>query len=621
VPGAYRVESLRRDFSFLKNDNFIVFIDPFDDQTNGFAFGTNAAGAQWDGLLYDGGKADLSWDNKWVSATRSSEKEWVVEMAIPLKTLRYKQNITRWGINFSRLDLKTAEKSSWAGMPRQFPTASLAYTGLMEWDHTPPLPGANVSVIPYVSGNTSKDHEHGGATSTSGKAGVDAKIALSTSLNLDLTVNPDFSQVEVDQQVTNLDRFELFFPERRQFFLENADIFGNFGYQNIRPFFSRRIGLGVPIIAGARLSGKINRDWRIGVMDMQTAKQDEMGLPAQNFAVFSLQRRVFKRSSIGMIMVNKESLNYTPGSDPGKPVYNAFNRNIGLEYNLASANNVWTGGATMLKSFTPGKNGHDLSFSGNLQYSSRYWTINWQQEYVGHNFVAETGYVPRVGYHKFNPIIARNFFPHGGPILSHNLMVTSVYFFNESMHMTDNETYLAWTVTFRKQPVFTAWVAHDFVELLMPFDPTNSGKDTLARGTKHLWNSFGLSYVSSPHHLFTYSYNMRYGGYYADGTRLNLSTELGYRFQPYANLYMAVNYNDIQLPQPWGRNQFWLIGPRIDLTLTNKVFFTTFVQYNDQLKNINLNTRFQWRYRPASDLYIVYTDNYLPAPLDRKSVV
>ena len=619
VPGHYTVESLRRDFSFLKNDNFILFLDPYDDQLNGFAFGTNAAGAQWDGMLFDGGKADLSWDNKWISATRNTETEWTVEMAIPFKTLRYKKGLTRWGINFSRLDLRTAEKSAWAGMPRQFPTASLAYTGYVEWDREPPQPGANVSIIPYVSGAVGGDQEHGKPTTTSGKAGVDAKIAVSSSLNLDLTVNPDFSQVEVDQQVTNLDRFELFFPEKRQFFLENADIFGNFGYQNIRPFFSRRIGLGVPIVAGARLSGKLNRDWRIGLMDMQTARKDEVGLPAQNFAVLSLQRRVFTRSSIGMIMINKQSLNYTPGADPGKPTYNLFNRNLGLEYNLASANNVWTGGATVLKSFTPNKNGHDWSLSGNLQYFSRYWTINWQQEYVGRNFVAETGYVPRVGYHKFNPSIARNFFPHGGPVLSHNLLVNSTYFFDEGMRMTDNETYMAWTTTFRKQPIFTAWVAHDYVKLLQGFDPTNSGKDTLARGTEHRWNAFGLSYASSPQRLFTYSFNMRYGGYYQDGTRLNLAAELGYRFQPIANLYMAISYNDIKMPQPWGKTDFWLIGPKIDLTLTNKFFFTTYVQYNNQQKNINLNTRLQWRYKPASDLFLVYTDNYLPSPFNVKN--
>jgi hypothetical protein len=242
--GPYMVESLRRDFNFGKNDNFLLFMDPFDDRTNGFTFGANAAGAQWDGALYSGGSADLSWDNKWVSVVKNYPDKWIFEAAIPFKTIRYKKGITQWGINFSRLDIKEAEKSSWAPVPRQFPTASLAYTGTLLWDAAPPEAGANISVIPYVLGGLTKDYDNKKPTDYRKEIGADAKIALSSSLNLDLTVNPDFSQVEVDKQVTNLDRFELFFPERRQFFLENADLFANFGYANIRPFFSRRIGLG-----------------------------------------------------------------------------------------------------------------------------------------------------------------------------------------------------------------------------------------------------------------------------------------------------------------------------------------------------------------------------------------
>ena len=156
----YMVESLRRDWAFLRNDNFIFFMDPFDDQTNGFTFGANAAGAQWDGTLYEGGKADLSWDNKWVSETKYYSDRWVFEAAIPFKSLRYKKGITQWGINFSRLDLRTTEKSSWTPVPRQFPTASLAYTGVLAWDQAPPEPGGNVSLIPYALGRASKDYQN-----------------------------------------------------------------------------------------------------------------------------------------------------------------------------------------------------------------------------------------------------------------------------------------------------------------------------------------------------------------------------------------------------------------------------------------------------------------------------
>src|SRR6185312_15452423 len=286
------VESLRRDFSFVKNDNFIVFIDPFDDQTDGFAFGTNAENAQWDGLMYEGGSVDLNWDNKWVSAVKHYADSWNVEMAIPLKTLRYKKGVTKWGINFSRNDLRTTEKSSWTPVPRQFPTAALAYTGNLVWQDAPTVQKGNVSIIPHLLTGFTEEKTPSKSSEYKLEPGLDAKVALSSSLNLDLTVNPDFSQVEVDQQVTNLDRYELFFPERRQFFLENGDQINNFGYADIRPFFSRRIGLGIPIKYGGRLSGNLNKKWRITLMDMETAKQNDIGLPAQNFAVAAIQRRV-----------------------------------------------------------------------------------------------------------------------------------------------------------------------------------------------------------------------------------------------------------------------------------------------------------------------------------------
>ncbi|MBI1781158.1 MAG: carbohydrate binding family 9 domain-containing protein [Sphingobacteriales bacterium] len=611
----YRVESLRRDFVFGKNDNFLFFIDPFNDLTNGFTFGANAAGAQWDGMLYEGGKADLSWDNKWTSAVKNYTDKWIFEAAIPFKSIRYKKGITQWGINFSRLDITEAEKSSWAPVPRQFPTASLAYTGTLVWDAPPPQAGSNISVIPFVLAGVSKDFENKQKAVYQKEIGGDAKFSLNSSLNLDLTVNPDFSQVEVDRQVTNLDRFELFFPERRQFFLENADLFANFGYATIRPFFSRRIGLGVPIQYGARLSGKLNKDWRIGVMDMETKKVDATGLPAQNFSIIALQRKVFSRSNIGVLFINKQSINYTPGKDSSKPTYSNYNRNIGLEYNLASSNNLWTGKMLFIKSFSPGKSTNDLVQAAHLQYNSRRWLFLWQHEYVGKNYNAEVGYVPRQGYIKINPVAGRTFLVRRkAKIISHGPKFSTTVFFNENFKQTDNESFLSYFVAWRNQSTFMTWVAHDYVKLLAPFDPTVSNKDTLARGTEHKWNAWGTEFISKPQSLFTFGFSSRYGGYYANGTRLNLTCDLGYRFQPFVNLQLSASYNQINLPQPWGRTTFWLVGPRVDVTFSNKLFFTTFFQYNEQLKNMNLNTRFQWRYKPASDLFIVYTDNYLPAP-------
>jgi hypothetical protein len=610
----YMVESLKRDFNFGKNDNFLLFMDPFDDLTNGFSFGASAAGAQWDGTMFEGSKVDLSWDNKWTSVVKNYPNRWIFEASIPFKSIRYKKGITQWGINFSRLDITKAEKSSWTPIPRQFPTATLAYTGTLVWDEPPPDAGANVSVIPYVLGGISKNYEAKKPVSYQKDIGVDAKIAITSAMNLDLTVNPDFSQVEVDRQVTNLDRFELFFPERRQFFLENGDHFSNFGYSSIRPFFSRRIGLNAPIIAGARLSGKLNKDWRLGVMNIQTGKVDSVGLPAQNFSVIALQRKVFARSNIGFLFINKQSVNYN-GADSGKQSFSLYNRNFGLEYNLASANNSWTGKLLLLKSFSPGAAGNNWVHAGNLQYASRKWTIAWQHEFVAKNFIAEAGFVPRKNYIKTNPVVSRLFFPKKGNVVSHGPRLISTYYFTPSLQQTEHENLLLYLFNFRNQSVFDVWVGDVFVALQQPFDPTNSGKDTLARGTNHRWKAVGVEFFSKPQKRFTYSFSTRFGGYYARGNRYSINADMGYRFQPYVNIALSTNYNYIDLPAPWKQTNFWLVGPRIDITMTNKLFFTTFLQYNNQQKNMNLNTRFQWRYRPASDLFIVYTDNYFPAPL------
>ena len=606
------VESLRRDFSFGKNDNFLLFLDPFNNQTTGFTFGSNAAGAQWDGTMFSGSKVDLNWDTKWVSKVQSDDEKWVFEMAIPFKSIRYEDDVKKWGINFGRLDLRTSEKSSWTPIPRQFPTSALAYTGVLVWDEAPPKAGTNVSIIPYALASVNNDLE--GETTFDKKVGGDVKVSLTSSLNLDLTVNPDFSQVEVDRQVTNLERFELFFPEKRQFFLENGDLFASFGYPTIRPFFSRRIGLGVPIRAGARVSGNLNDKWRLGLMDMQTAAVNETGLPSQNFGVLSLQRKVFSRSSIGLMIVNKESFNYPQENDSITDLYPKFNRNIGVEYNLASSNNLWNGKAFLLKSFSPNKIGNGITQAAHLEYKSRKWKWRIQESSVEDSYTAEVGFVPRNGYVNIQSYLGHLFFPKAGTILSHGPTLNTSYFFNQNFERTDNTSYLVYGFAFRNRSSLDLIISDDYVELLSPFDPTRLGNEELEAGTKHQWNAFGWMYESKPQSLFTYTFDARFGGYYAGGKRTSLTTELGYRFQPYVSLSANLNYNRIKLPAPWNTNQFWLIGSEVDVTFTNKLFFATLFQYNEQSKNFNLNSRFQWRYKPASDLFIVYTNNHLISP-------
>ncbi len=617
--GPYYVESLRRDFSFGKNDNFLIFIDPFNNQTTGFSFGANAAGAQWDGTMNNGSKVDLNWDSKWISKVTQDKDKWVLEMAVPFKSIRYKKGVKEWGINFSRLDLKSSEKSSWTPIPRQFPTAALAYSGVLVWDEAPPAPGINFSLIPYVLGSANNSSVEN-TTDYETKIGGDIKFALSSSLNLDLTLNPDFSQVEVDQQIVNLDRFELFYPEKRQFFLENADLFANFGYATIRPFFSRRIGLEVPINAGIRVSGNLNEDWRMGVMDMQTAKDEETGLPSQNFAAVSFQRKVFSQSSIGLLFVNKESINYPEDTDENHDLYPKFNRNLGLEYNLASYNNLWTGKAFVFKSFSPDDEGNGFTQAANIEYKTQNWNFGFNEEYVAKDFRAEVGFVPRNGYFKINPFLGYLFYPKkNNTLLSHGPKWTSQYYFDEDLKNTDFLNLLQYYLNFRNRSSFRLTLIDEYVELLEPFDPTGVGKPELPAGSKHYWNALRMSYNSKPQSMFTYTIGTRVGGYYQDGNWFSLNNELGYRFQPYVSLSSVVSYNNIAMPAPWNTTEFWLLGAKADITFTNKLFFATLFQYNEQTKNFSLNSRFQWRYQPASDLFIVYNYNDLMPPFDERT--
>ena len=606
IPGKRPVESYRRDWNFNSNDNFFAAIDTYNDQTNGFAFGVNAAGGQWDGMQANGGKVALEWDGKWYSAVQGYEDRWVAEFKIPFRTIRYQEGATEWGINFSRLDLKTNEKSAWAPVPRQFASATLAFTGTLDMETPLPKAGVRFSLIPYVSGRATQDKEANEPVDYKAKAGLDAKVILSSSMNLDLTINPDYSQVEVDRQQVNLDRFELFFPEKRKFFLENSDLFANLGDQNLRPFFSRRIGLDQPVIAGARLSGNAGENWRIGLMDMQTAATDEQ--PGDNFAVAVLQRQVLSRSNVGAFFTNKQVVKNVGDSAS----YYDYNRVAGGEFNFASADNNWTGKAFYHYSFNPGDEGNRSAIAGNILYSTEQFSAGWNQAYVGANYLAEMGFVRRTAYHQTNPSIGYQFYTKSGRVTNHGPELETDLIFDPDFSLTDRETDLSYSLTWRDRSMITLGLEEGYVKLLEPFDPIHSGGEEIPAGTEFNWTEISLSYMSTQKWLFTFMVEGRYGGFYG-GTKAGIEAEMNYRVQPYGSLSLIGSYNHILMPEPYTSADLWLVGPKLDITFTEKLFFSTFVQYNNQIDNVNVNMRLQWRYAPVSDLYIVYTENAYPS--------
>jgi hypothetical protein len=601
IPGKRVMESFRRDFAFGSNDNLLVFFDTFLDQTNGFSFGVSASGAKWDGIMYDGHSISLDWDCKWESKTKQYDDQWVTEMRIPFKSVRYPKGSQVWNTNFSRLDLKSNEKSAWAPVPRQFPTASLAYTGIMKFDEPLPKSKTQFSLIPYIFGSFANDYEAGTGAEYKKDFGFDAKIGISSSMNLDLTYNPDFAQVEVDQQVTNIDRFELFFPEKRQFFLENSDLFSGFGHNTVTPFFSRRIGLDAPVLAGARLSGKIGNDWRIGFMNMTTQETSEH--LARNFTVASIQKKVFARSNFGFILVNKEYLGQPDNSD-------LYNRVLGFDYNLASKNNFWSGKFFYHRSFQSGNLDKQFSQGATLAYNTKNIQLELIQTSVGENYNAEAGYVQRKGYNFISPEFAYLFVPNKR-IVSHGVFLDFRYYFNPEYNIIEHENIYNYQFQFQDRSTLMFGYKDFFVELQNDFDPTHISESYLPAGTKYNFGGAFVAYSSTRKTMFNWSAESATGTFY-NGNITYVQGQLGYRYQPFINVSMNFNYTDMKLPEPFEHTKFWLVGPKLDVTFTDKIFWSTFVQYNEQIDNVNINMRLQWRYQPVSDIYLVYTDNYIP---------
>lgn len=635
-PGSFVTPSLRRDFRGGGNDVMTFIFDTFQDQTNGVILGVNPFGVQREGLISNGGLQrsdfDLSWDNKWYSEVQVYEGYWIVEIAIPFKTLRYKEGQTEWNITFYRLDSKTNERSVWPATPRELNLYNLGYAGKLVWDEALGEPGTNISLIPYVAAGHAIDYED---TDENGdpliennlSVGGDAKIAVTPSLNLDLTVNPDFSQVEVDRQVTNLDRFEIFFPERRQFFLENADLFANFGFDNARPFFSRRIGVAIdtststnvqnPIYFGARLSGRVDDNWRVGLLNMQAGGDDEINLPSFNYTVGAVQRQVFAQSNISLIAVNKQSFTDTLNNGNDLTLNSGnYNRLFGLEYNLASADNSWAGKAFYHQSFDPGVEGIHYSHGARLTYRKLRYQFTWEHQVVSENYNAEVGFVRRTGIRSIAPGAELNFYPSGSNINQHGPQLSTSLLWNND-GVTDYRVDVRYNFSFLDNSNLSFQYSNNYVLLLDDFGLIDDAEE-IPEGENFAMNRFQVSYRSDSRKLFFYDLEVESGEFF--GGYLNrLGTELNFAFRPYGVLSVTGNYNRIRLAEEYGEADYFLLGPRLDLTFTRSIFLTAFAQYNNQAENFNINTRLQWRFQPVSDVFLVYTENYLPQDFTTKN--
>ncbi len=614
----YIVPSLRRDFRAGGNDNITFLLDPYKDNSNAFVFGMNPFGVKREALISNGGNNPRqdwngAWDNKWEGVSKIHDGYWVCELAIPFSTLRFKAGEKEWYFNSYRFDTQSNTLSTWQRIPRNEIIMTLGHLGTMQWETPLPKNGTSISLIPYISTGTAIEAGDMKPSNTLGYGG-DAKISITSGLNLDLTILPDFSQVEVDRQVINLDRFELFFPERRQFFLENQDLFGSFGGSRINPFFSRRIGsaydpvegknVASPIQFGARISGKLNNNWRIGLLNMQTSREGDA--PGSNFTVAAIQRKIFARSSVGLIVVNKETTLKT-GIDSTE--FSPYNRVIGLDYNLFSKDNVWTGKVFYHQSLNNQNNTNTGAHGFRMSYNKPNFLARWEHAYVGENYDAETGFVPRTNYFQMRPDVRYIFYPKHGGIADHGPGIRTDAFLKPGFGLTDFLVNVNWRVRLTNNTRLFASIRYEYTYLFNDFDPTRTDSEALPGGVGYNYTYFDGDFNSDNRKAFSYNLNFIAGEYF-NGNRIAFFAKFNYRIQPIIQIGLDFNVSAIQLPDPYASANLFLIGPRFDFTFTKNIFFTTFLQYNSQIENFNLNTRFQWRFAPVSDLFIVYTNNF-----------
>lgn len=614
VDGEFVIQSLRRDFDNMRSDNVGILLDPMGTQTNGFMFASNPYGVQYEGFIAQGGAfgAAANWDNVWYCETSQSDSLWIVEFSIPFNSLRFEKSSRPWKFNVVRQNLRVNETSSFKPIPRTFRLTNLAFTGSLVFPD-PPKPGMNLSLIPYAITTQTFDYTQNGESKNKPSVGIDIKYGITPSLNLDVTINPDFSQVNVDQQVTNLDRFSIFFPEQRQFFLENSDLFASFGFSRIRPFFSRQIGLYQPslnarplqtsIPFGARVTGNINDEWRVGAMSVQTNSNDDINYSAQNYSVFAVQKLLFDRSNIGGIFVNRQGDNYRGDST------NNFNRIVGLDYNLASADGHWMGKLFYHHMFAPDNKTDQFATAGWLQYTSPNVTVNWNHEYIGENYTPEVGFVPRNNVFRLEPSIEFAFFPNSTLINNHKLLVyNNTYTTKDLNQVLDRMVEVSYLANFQNSAQFSFWGNHTFTRLYFPFDPTGRNISPLPIG-EYEYATVGSLINTNFREPFSVSVLSTYGEYF-NGTRLLYNGSATYRFQPKGSITAFIEQNHINLPEPYESALLTLMRVSLEYSPSKEVFVNAFTQYVSQTDFMNLNIRVQWRFAPMSDVFFVYTDTF-----------
>jgi len=632
-PSALVATEMRRDADrLLDEDNFQVILDTFNDSRNGYMFVTTPLGAKLEQQISEEGEGNTragllnanvnrNWDGIWEVAARITDDGWTAEIAIPLTTVRFADAAEQtWGINFMRNIRRKNEQVFWAPIPKAYSLTRVsmagAIVGFQSLSH-----GMDLKLKPYIVSGV-RDIQKVDASSTAflHDVGIDAKYGVTGGLNLDLTYNTDFAQVEVDEQQVNLTRFNLFFPEKRDFFLENAGFFkmgtgGTFTSTTVETdlFFSRRIGLSdsgqpIPIVGGGRLAGKSGRH-NIGVLDIQT--DSAFGRPGDNFLVARYSSDVLKRSRVGAMFINKKTM----GGDPH------YNRTFGADANLVLGKNLQVT-SYVAKTDTPGLQGKDMAVFGRVAYRDPAWNVWINYLDVQDNFNDEVGFVQRRGVKTTKAYFSPTPRPGRAGIRMLEPMAVLSYVTDQQNRMVQRTQHFMNGFYLSDGSFINVIYQRNLDVLDAPFkiQPTV----TIPVGT-YRFDELILTYNTNPAKRFYERFTWQPAEFYG-GTRRTVTGAVGVRATSHLSSELQFSRNDVKLP--YGDFLTNLAIARVDFAVTPRATIRSLTQYNSLTNEVTNSVRFNFIYRPGSDLYIVYNDlqqTGLPsgtfAPSDRQFVV
>lgn len=609
-----QVSSLKRDVPIGLSDGIVMLLDTQNQQQNAYYFSVNAEGALIDGLverINDGFDFTVSWNAVWKAKTTTVGNQKCYEIAIPLKALNYNKGDTTFGIQFYVHDIK---KNAWTilkKVKRNYRLFDLRFTEQFLVENLPEKSTSRFMVTPSVTVNYQNDVENTSELTTV-KPSIDAQYNVTSSLKLDATLNPDFSQIDVDQQVTNLTRFSVFFPERRSFFLENSDLFSNLGVSGVNPFYSRRIGENNDIQFGLKLSGNVSPKTRIGVLNVQTDKSNDV--TSQNFGVFVAEHQLSKNITATGFFTNRQQTDKFEFVDD-------YNRVTGLNINYKSNNNKWLGLANFGKSFNDETKKDNTFYNAGVWFNKRGLSWNVGVKSLGKNYITDIGFTPRLyNYDAINDVSIREgyteftagteyekFYDDSKNINSIRLInYNNNVYFDENGNLNQWSQFLNSAIFFKNLSAIYYVLNYDYVDLKYGFDILGNGN--ALEPDNYRYANLKVGFNSANNTRFRYRINAQRGGFY-NGKRTSGGLYLNYQMLPFANLEFSYDVNAIDLYE-LGKETFHLSRFTGEIFFNNRLNWTTYVQYNTQADNFNINSRLQWEYKPLSYVYLVVTDNY-----------